>query len=234
MTTIILCGGKGTRLGPALDGLPKPLLPIGDRPIVWHIMKIYASFGYLDFVLAAGHLAEQFTDYFDNDENRASDWRVSVVDTGKDTGTAGRIKRLEERVQGTFFATYGDGVADVDLDALLRFHREHGRIATVTVVRPRLGFGIARIDEGGRITGFEEKPVMSSWVNGGFFVFEPAVFAYLGEGMLERDPFEQLAADGELMAFEHGGFWACMDTYKDHLELNEHWQRGDAEWKVWS
>jgi glucose-1-phosphate cytidylyltransferase len=232
MQTVILCGGKGTRLGPQGERDPKPLLPVGGKPILWHIMKIYATYGHTDFVLCTGHLAERFRAYA---ETLEEPWTVSPVDTGLDTPTGGRIRRVAAQVESdTFFATYGDGVADIDFDALLAFHRAHGRIATVTAVRPSVSFGLMRIGEGGRVEAFDEKPVLPDWVNGGFFVFGRDVFDYLDvDSVLEREPFEQLAAAGELMAFRHGGFWSCMDTYKDNLELNERWAAGQAPWKTW-
>ncbi len=236
MRTAILCGGKGTRLGPALADVPKPLLAVGDHPILWHIMKIYERYGHRDFVLCIGHLRERFEEYFADPPASLAGVRVELADTGADTPTGGRLKLVEERIGGDeFLATYGDGVADIDLDRLLAFHREHGRAATITVVRPRTSFGVVRLRGDGQVAAFEEKPVMPDWVNGGFFVFTRRVFDYLDEGsVLEREPFERLAADGELMAYRHEGFWECMDTYKDNLDLNEAWESGRAAWKVWT
>jgi glucose-1-phosphate cytidylyltransferase len=230
--TAILCGGKGTRLGPALEGLPKPLLPVGDHPLLWHILKIYEAQGFRDFVLCLGHLAERFHEEF---ADPPAGLRVRLLDTGLDTPTGGRVKRCEPHVVGDeLFVTYGDGLADVDLNALLAFHRGHGRAATITIARPHVNFGIVKVDAAGSVTAFHEKPVMSEWVNGGFFVFSRRVFDYLEDGsVLEREPFERLAADGELMAYRHEGFWACMDTYKDNLALNEEWAGGQARWKLW-
>jgi glucose-1-phosphate cytidylyltransferase len=231
--TVILAGGKGTRLGPLGDEAPKPLLRVGDRPLLWHIMKIFAAYGHGDFVVCVGHRSESFERFAADDAEPG--WSVTVADTGEDTPTGGRIKAVEGLVDGdVLLATYGDGVADVDLDALVAFHRGHGRIATVTTVRPHSGFGIAHVAADGRITGFEEKPLMREWVNGGFFVFDRGIFDYLRpDSVLERDPFERLVADGEIMAFRHEGFWSCVDTYKDHLLLNERWQAGDAPWRIW-
>jgi glucose-1-phosphate cytidylyltransferase len=236
MQTVVLCGGKGTRLGPAFENVPKPLLPVGDHPILWHILKIYEAQGFRDFLLCVGHQGEQFVDYFADPPASARAWNVHVLDTGLETPTGGRIKLCEELVEGDeFFATYGDGLANVDLGALLRFHRSHGRAATLTAARPRSSFGIVRVGDEGRVTAFEEKPVVPDWVNGGFFVFSRRVFEYLDEdSTLEREPFERLVADGELMAFPHHGFWACMDTYKDNLRLNELWEHGAAPWKAWA
>ena len=232
--TVILCGGKGTRIGPS--EIPKPLLAVGRMPLLWHIMKLYASAGHTRFVLCLGHLAEKFDEYFAHHDDEKEGWDVVLADTGVETPTGGRVKRVEPLVAGdVFFATYGDGVADVDLAALLSFHEGHGRLATVTTVRPAINFGIMRVDDDGRVRSFEEKPPLREWVNGGFFVFSRGVFDYLREdSVLEREPFEQLVADGELMAYRHEGFWSCMDTYKDNLLLNEIWERGAPPWKTWS
>lgn len=233
MKTVVLCGGKGTRLGKLGESEPKPLLRVGEHPILWHILKLYASFGHGDFVLCLGHLQDRFHAWAAELEEP---WRLELLDTGLDTPTGGRILRAREAVgPEAFFATYGDGVADVDLAELVRFHRAHGRVATVTAVRPIGAFGIMHLNGDGRVTAFEEKPPLRDWVNGGFFVFGPAIFDYLEpSSVLEREPFERLAAEGQLMAYEHDGFWSCMDTYKDNLELNERWASGAAPWKVWS
>lgn len=228
--TVILCGGRGTRLREYTESLPKPLVEIGGRPILWHIMRMYAAQGFRDFVLALGYLGEQIERDF---KGLAEDWRVAFVPTGPDTQTGGRIARVRAHVSSPFFATYGDGLADVDLRSLLTFHRGHGRAATVTVVQPSLGFGLADVDAMGRVVRFVEKPRVNGWVNGGFFVFDERIFEYLGpDSVLEREPMERLAAAGQLMAFRHEGFWACMDTYKDHEELNALWMSGRAPWRA--
>ena len=231
MQTVILCGGKGTRLGPVPD-VPKPLLPVGERPLLWHLMKIYDAQGFRDFVLCLGHLPERFEAEF---AHPPDGWRVRLFDTGLDTPTGGRVKRCEPLLEGDeLFVTYGDGLADIDLDALLAFHHGHGRTATMTVARTHASFGIVQVDAAGAVTAFEEKPLMREWVNGGFFVFSRRVFDYLApDSPLEGEPFERLAAEGELMAYRHEGFWACMDTYKDNLALNEEWAGGSARWKLW-
>lgn len=229
---MILCGGKGTRLGALGEATPKPLLTVGEEPILWHIMRLYASQSFTRFVLSLGHLQERFHEYF---SGRREPWEIDLVDTGADTPTGGRILLAADAIGGErFFATYGDGLADIDLRALLDFHRSHGRLATLTAVRPRGNFGILHLDGDARVVAFEEKPLMSEWVNGGFFVFERAVLDYLEPGsVLEREPLERLAAEGELLAYRHHGFWECMDTYKDNLELNELWSTGAAPWATW-
>jgi glucose-1-phosphate cytidylyltransferase len=234
-SVVILCGGRGTRLREHTQAIPKPLVEIGGRPIVWHVIQIYAAQGFKRFLLATGYLGEQLEQWA-----AAEDWpegvTVECVDTGLDTPTGGRISKLRDRLSGgTFCVTYADGVADVDLQQAVRFHHEHGALATVTVVRPRLQFGVAELDGNDRVHGFIEKPRAEHWVNGGFFCFEPGAFEYLTDSsVLEREPLEGLAADGQLAAFRHTGFWECMDTYKDALELNDLWATEHPPWKVWS
>ncbi len=233
-TVVILCGGRGTRLQEHTQSIPKPLVEIGGRPIVWHVIQLYAGYGMRDIVLACGYKAELLEAFV-----AASPWpdgvTVRCVDTGLDTPTGGRIKRLAGVVgERRFCATYADGLADVELDAVLSFHSGHGALATMTVVRPELPFGVTEIEgDQGRVVGFHEKPRSEHWINGGFFVFEPGVLGHLSESsVLEREPLEGLCAEGELRAFRHTGFWACMDTYKDAVALNDLWARGDAPWKA--
>lgn len=213
--------------------MPKALVEIGGRPIVWHVVQIYAAQGFRRFLLATGYLGEAVEE-FAAAERWPEGVEVECVDTGLDTPTGGRIARLAERLRGgTFCATYADGVADVDLGELLRFHREHGGAATLTVVRPDLQWGVAALD-GDRVQGFVEKPRSEHWINGGFFCFEPGALDRLGEdSVLEREPLAQLAADGELHAYRHEGFWDCMDTYKDAVVLNDLWSAGEAPWRIW-
>jgi glucose-1-phosphate cytidylyltransferase len=232
----ILCGGRGTRLQEHSQALPKPLVEIGGRPILWHVIQIYAVQGFTRFLLCTGHrreLIERFAD-----QQRWPDGvEVTCVDTGVDTPTGGRIKRLQPELDGrSFYATYADGVADVDLGGLSAYHSSHGDLATMTVVRPTLGFGIAELDgHDGRVRGFHEKPRSEHWINGGFFCFEPGVFEYLTESsVLEREPLEGLVEDGQLRAFRHTGFWKCMDTYKDAAELNDLWESGHPPWRLWA
>ncbi len=254
MKIVILCGGLGTRLSEETQVKPKPMVEIGGRPILWHIMKIYERHGLTDFMLALGYKGDVIKDYFLNYHARqsdltvhlksnqvdytnptAEDWRVSLIDTGANTMTGGRLLRLKPLLQSgsTFMLTYGDGVSDVDLTALLAFHRSHGRLATVTAVRPPARFGDLRI-ENNRVIHFEEKPQAGEgWINGGFFVFEPGVLDFIADDatLLEKAPLEQLAQRGELMTYQHPGYWQSMDTLRDKLALEELWANGTAPWK---
>jgi glucose-1-phosphate cytidylyltransferase len=231
-SVVILCGGRGTRLQEHTRSLPKPLVEIGGRPILWHVMRIYAAQGLRRFVLCTGYLGEQIERFV-----AEAEWPETVdvecVDTGVETPTGGRIARVRDRVEdGRFCVTYADGVADIDLHALVDFHAGHGGLATLTVVQPELQFGVARLNGEGVVEGFEEKPQFQGWINGGFFVFEPGALDYIGhDSILERDPLENLARDGQLRAFRHTGFWDCMDTYKDAVLLNDLWAAGRAPWK---
>jgi glucose-1-phosphate cytidylyltransferase len=227
---VILCGGRGTRLQQAAGAIPKPLVEIGGRPIVWHVIQIYAAQGFRRFLLLTGHLSELIDDFVAGqtwDDGLA----VETVFTGDDTPTGGRIRRATDGLQSaTFCATYADGVADIDLGAELAHHREHGRLATMAVVQPELQFGITELAEDGRVAGFREKPRSEQWINGGFFVFERPALAYMSEtSVLEREPLETLAGEQQLQAYRHEGFWRCMDTYKDAVTLNDLWRSG-APW----
>jgi len=208
---------------------------IGGRPILWHVISIYAAQGFERFLLATGYKGGQVEDWVAD-----SDWpaglEVECIETGTDTPTGGRIKLLEDRLDGgAFCATYADGVADIHLGALLEAHELAGAQATVTVVRPTLQFGVAELGEDDRVLRFEEKPSLDRWINGGFFCFEPGALDYLApDSVLEREPLERLAADGELAAYRHEGFWDCMDTYKDAVLLNDLWESGRAPWRIWS
>jgi glucose-1-phosphate cytidylyltransferase len=235
LPVVILCGGRGTRLQEHTVSIPKPLVEIGGHPILWHVIQLYASQGARRFVLCAGYRGE-LIDAFARETPWPAGVAVEAVDTGLETPTGGRIHRVRDRVgEGRFCATYADGVADVDLEALAAFHAGHGALATMTVVRPELQFGVTELDGDGTVTGFHEKPRSEHWINGGFFCFEPGVFAYLGESsVLEREPLEGLAADRQLRAFRHTGFWDCLDTYKDAVLLNDLWEQGRAPWKVWA
>jgi glucose-1-phosphate cytidylyltransferase len=253
--TVILAGGRGTRLAEQTDSIPKPMVEIGGRPILWHIMKHYAHHGCRRFYVPLGYkgdiIKRFFRDYatldgsmridlgtgsVDLHEPHGEDWKVDLVDTGLDTFTGGRVKMLEHELRdGTFMVTYGDGVSSVDLGLLLDFHLEHGRLATVTAVRPPARFGAMTFD-GPMVTRFTEKPQsVEGWINGGFLVLEPGVFDYLeGSGTsLEAETLEKLADDGQLAAYRHDGFWQCMDTVRDLRRLEEMWAGGDAPWVSW-
>lgn len=255
MKVAILAGGRGTRLAEETDIKPKPMVEIGGKPILWHIMMHYYQFGHRDFYIALGYKGEvikkYMVDYAALSANltvntrtgrvashgqSGPDWDVSLIDTGIDTMTGGRIKRLKPYIGNeTFMLTWGDGVSDVDLDALLRFHRSHGRLATMTVVRPPARYGHIR-QEGHRIIEFNEKPqTAEGWINGAFFVLEPEVFDYVdGDAtMWEREPLERLASEGELMAYHHASFWQCMDTLREKHILESLWESGAAPWKSW-
>jgi glucose-1-phosphate cytidylyltransferase len=230
---VILCGGRGTRLRERTESVPKALVEIGGRPILWHVIQIYAAQGFDRFLLATGYMGEAVAE-FAADERWPKGVRVEAIDTGLDTPTGGRVAAQGERLGGeAFCVTYADGVADIDLEAQLEFHRAHGSLATVTVVQPDLQWGVAELD-GDRVAGFVEKPRSEHWINGGFFCFEPGVLDYLDPGsVLEREPLSRLAADGRLHAFRHEGFWDCMDTYKDAVVLNDLWAAGRAPWRIW-
>lgn len=227
---LILSGGRGTRLREQTDSLPKPLVEVGGKPLIWHVIQIYARQGFTRFFPLTGYLGEQIEEFVEG-EVWPEGVSVSCLETGLDTPTGGRIAAASGQVEGTFCATYADGVADLDLDALLDFHRSSGRVATMTAVRPDLQWGVAEIDPAGEVTGFIEKPRSEHWINGGFFCFEPAVFDWLeSDSVLEREPLESLAAAGQLGAFRHEGFWDCCDTYKDLVTLNDLWAGGEARW----
>jgi glucose-1-phosphate cytidylyltransferase len=225
MQVLILCGGRGTRLN---GERPKPLIEIAGRPIVWHVISIYAAQGFDEFLLLTGYRGAEIAEWAESVE-----WHVECVDTGIDTPTGGRLWQVRETLaEAPFMATYADGVADIDLAELLDFHAAHGALATMTVVRPELQFGVARLDGDDVVAGFVEKPRFDGWINGGFFCFEPGVLDYLDEeSTLEREPLERLASEGQLRAYRHGGFWDCMDTYKDAVLLNDLWASGSAPWK---
>ena len=234
-TVLILCGGRGTRLREHSAAVPKPLVEIGGRPIVWHVIQLYLAQGFRRFVLLTGYRGEEIEDFVGG-ESWPPDAEITCLETGEDTPTGGRLHVASRRLgSAPVCVTYADGVADIDFASLLSFHAAHGAAATMTVVRPRLQFGVAELNGDGVVRGFEEKPRSEHWVNGGFFCFEPAALEHIGPGsVLEREPLESLAAAGQLRAFRHDGFWECMDTYKDAVELNDLWEQGRAPWKVWS
>jgi glucose-1-phosphate cytidylyltransferase len=231
-TVVILCGGRGTRLREQTETIPKPLVEIGGRPILWHVIRIYAVQGFERFLLCTGHRGE-LIERFVRDAGLPG---VECVDTGEETPTGGRIARVADRLDGDrFCVTYADGVADIDLAALLGYHADHGALATMTVVQPELQFGVAELNGDGLVRGFTEKPRFEGWINGGFFCFEPGALDYMGaDSVLEHEPLELLARADQLRAFRHQGFWDCMDTYKDAVLLNDLWAEGKAPWKLWA
>ena len=234
MKAVILAGGYGTRISEESHLRPKPMIEIGGKPILWHIMKIYASHGINDFVVCCGYKAEIIQEYFESFDSEK--WNVQLVDTGLDTMTGGRIKRIEQYLDDTFCLTYGDGVSDVDISKLITFHKSKNTVATLTAIHPPERFGVLNISDD-FVTEFHEKHSgESSWVNGGFFVFEPSILDYLQGGdstILERKPLETLAQEKKLSAFKHNGFWYPMDTLRDKKYLEELWNSNSAPWKKW-
>jgi glucose-1-phosphate cytidylyltransferase len=256
---VILCGGQGTRLREETEYRPKPMVEIGGRPIVWHVMKGYSHYGYSDFVLCLGYKGSMIKEYFLNyeamngditltlgqlhaiayhDQHDEQDFAVTLADTGQHTMTGGRLARVKRYVHRdeAFLVTYGDGLSDVNIAKVVDFHRKHGKKATLTTVRPVSRYGVIGINGSGAVKHVNEKPMLDSWINAGFFVFDRGVFDYLDGGddcVLERAPLERLAADGQLMAYRHEGFFYAMDTYREYQYLNELWNSGAPPWKVW-
>jgi len=251
----ILAGGFGTRLAEHTDQIPKPMVPVGGHPILWHIMKSYSAHGHDDFAIALGYLGNVIKEYFVNYHYSARDisvntgtgkveifdgpgenWRIDLLDTGLHTQTKSRVAQIARHIgDEPFMLTYGDGVSDIDINALLEFHRSHGKIATMSVVRPTSRFGAVEIN-GDRVAKFEEKPQLADgWINGGFFVLEPGVKDYVSgpDAMWEQDPLEKLAADGQLMAYRHEGFWQSMDSLREVRVLESLWESGKPPWRVW-
>lgn len=256
MKAVLLAGGLGTRLREETEFKPKPMVEIGGRPVIWHIMKGMASNSITDFVVATGYRSDVIKDYFLNYEARNNDftvtlgsqnkisyhgehdesnWNITVAFTGEQTMTGGRVNRVKQYVHGErFLCTYGDGLANVDINALQEFHKSHGKIATVTTVQPLSRFGVMEVEPNGLVTKFREKPKLEGWINVGFFIFEPEIFNYLDdECVLEEEPLARLAEDHQLVAFRHQGFWQPMDTYRESKMLNDMWESNSAPWKVW-
>lgn len=254
---VILCGGQGTRLREETEFKPKALVEIGGRPILWHLMKIYHHYGYRKFILCLGYRGSMIKEYFlnyqwmnndftlrlqsngayqvQNHNGNIEDWEITLVDTGLETQTGGRLYRVRNYIQEEYFlANYCDGLSDIDLDALVEFHKSKGRIATLSGFHARSRYGVVRVNGDGLVNYWQEKPLMNDLTPGGFFVFNKRIFDYLDEDcILERGPLERLAADEELALYPHHGFWFCMDTYKEALALNAMWAKGDAPWKIW-
>ncbi|MCZ4224367.1 glucose-1-phosphate cytidylyltransferase [Pedobacter rhodius] len=258
MKVVILAGGLGTRLMEETEARPKPMVEIGGKPILWHIMKIYEAYGYNDFVLCLGYKAQSIKEYFlnyylynsdvsiDIEKNKvdvhfsnSESFKVTLVDTGLTTNTAGRIKKIQKYVEGeTFMLTYGDGVADINIKELVNFHKQHGKLATLTTIQTPGRFGNIEMDTNGNVQHFVEKPQGDGmWINGGFFVLEPGIFDYLKEEVddiqWENKPLKEIAQDGQLSAFRHSGFWKPMDALRDRIELEKLWSSGEAKWKIW-
>ncbi|NDV58034.1 glucose-1-phosphate cytidylyltransferase [Bacteroides sp. 519] len=258
MKAVILAGGFGTRLSEATISIPKPMLEIGGKPILWHIMKTYSHYGINDFIICCGYrqymIKEYFVNYFHHNSdltvnlanntievhnNHSEGWTVTMVDTGLNTMTGGRVKRIQEYVKGErFLLTYGDGVTDLDLNKSIQSHEKSGAVLTVTAYKPTGKFGMLEIDdESNKVLSFQEKPnAEHSWINAGYFVCEPEIFDYIPDGdsiEFERKPLEEVARNGKLNAYKHRGFWKPMDTLRDNRELNEMWEKGEAQWKVW-
>lgn len=257
MKTVILCGGQGTRMREETEYRPKPLVEVGGRPILWHIMKMYAHYGFRDFVLCLGYRGNMIKEYFlqyeavNNDftlslgktasieyhgAHEEQDFRVTLAETGLNTMTGGRVRRAGKYVDDdTFLLTYGDGVADVDIAKVVQFHRQHGRLATVTVMNPSSRFGMLELDPSGQVIRFAEKPKSEGWANAGFFVLDRRVLDYLDndECILEREPMERLAKENQLIAFKHDGFFQAMDTFRESQHLNQLWDNDQAPWRIW-
>ena len=254
MKVVLLAGGRGTRIAEESFVRPKPLVEVGGKPLLWHIMNIYSAHGCKEFLVACGYKGEMIKEYFHHFQWHNSDyiiqlqdgsrqilnagpidWNVGVIDTGLDTMTGGRVLRLKQWIQGTFLMTYGDGVSDVNITKLIEFHRSHGKLATVTAVHPPARFGEIDLD-GNQVRRFKEKPqTHEGWINGGFFVLEPQVLDYISgdDVSFEQDPLETLTRDGQLMAFRHEGFWQPVDTLREKERLDQLWESGNAPWKVW-
>lgn len=258
MKVVIFAGGIGSRISEESHLKPKPMIEIGGKPILWHIMKIFETYGYNEFIICLGYKAHVIKEYFMNyyiynsdvtinlrtnsfeiHQSNTENIRVTLVETGLDTMTAGRLKRVQQYVgKDEFFLTYGDGVADVNLKELLDYHHNHGKVATVTAVQPAGRFGLLGIDDGNMVSSFKEKPLGDGgWINGGFFVLKPEVFDYIPANadflMWEQDPLENLANAGQLIAYKHHGFWKCMDAMRDKEDLEHLWSSGNAKWKTW-
>jgi glucose-1-phosphate cytidylyltransferase len=256
MKVILLAGGYGTRLSEETENKPKPLIEIGGKPIIWHIMKGYSNYGFNDFVVCLGYKGTKIKEYFSNFflhqsnvsfdlsngnmeilDSSSEPWKVTLIDTGLNTYTGGRVKRIQKYIpEETFMLTYCDGVADVNIEELLKFHKSHGKKATLTSVQPDNRFGVIDIETSGLVKTFREKPPgENAWINGGYFVLEPSVFPYIKDDstIWEREPLEKLVAEKELMVFRHKGYWQCMDTLRDKNLLETEWATGHAKWKTW-
>jgi len=256
---VILCGGMGTRLKEETEFRPKPLVRVGQFPILWHIMKIYSHFGYNDFILCLGYKGDMIKDYFLNypfetrdytlnlrsgakdfhaPETQLPDWNITFADTGLKTNTGGRVKKIQKYIgEDNFMVTYGDGVANIDINRLVQFHKAHNKIATVTSILPPPRWSFLRIDQQNQVVGFSKtEKLPNAWIDGGFFVFKKDMFDYLSDDehcMLEKEPMQKLSSEGKLLTYQHHDFWQCMDTHRDMEFLNQVWDSGEAPWKIW-
>ena len=232
MKTVILCGGKGTRLRELTEEIPKPLVEIGGKPILWHLMKIYSHYGFNDFILCLGYKGELIKEYFSR--NNKENWKITFVDTGEEANKAERIKKVQKYIKDdNFFVAYGDDVCDVNVKKVLDLHLKKNKVVTLTAVNLLSPFGVMEVNDNDEVTEFKEKPKLDYWMNGGYFVFNKKIFNYLKEGYdLEKEAFEELAKEKQIAAFKHHGFWKSMNTFKDVVELNELWENNDAPWKV--
>ncbi|BBE30215.1 glucose-1-phosphate cytidylyltransferase [Tepiditoga spiralis] len=258
MKVVLLAGGFGTRLSEETVNIPKPMVRIGDKPILWHIMKTYSEYGYNEFIVCLGYKGYVIKEWFANymlhtsdvtidvksnsvevHNNKAEPWKVTLIETGQNTMTGGRIKRIKEYTKKEpFMLTYGDGVADINIEELVKHHQKSGKALTVTAYKPKGKFGSLEINENNDVTAFTEKPAGDGmWINAGYFVCEPEVFDYIKNGdstIFEREPLENIAKDGKMTSFKHEGFWKPMDTLRDNIELNEMWDKNKAPWKIWN
>jgi len=235
MQVVILCGGGGTRLLPKTEKIPKPLIPIGGKPIIWHIMKVYSHFGHKDFILCLGYLGNKIREYFQNPENVEENWNITFVDTGLKTTKGERLRRVKDYIKNEIFlVSYGDDLSDVNINDVIKFHKKNNKIATLTTVNPICHFGVIETNDNNEIIGFKEKPKLEYWINGGYFVFNKKIFDYMEEDWdLEKETFEALAKDRQISAFKHTGFWNSMNTLKDAMELNEMWKRNELKKILW-
>lgn len=231
LKTVVLCGGKGSRMDNLTETIPKPLALVGEKPVLWHIMKIYSSSGFNEFVLCLGYKGEKIREYFEN--NNHENWKIEFVETGLEASKSQRLAKVKGMVGKSFFLAYGDDLADIDVKKLLKFHQDSQKIATVSAVRLESPFGIMDISEIGLVESFQEKPILEHWINGGFMVFSDKIFDYLDFGELEQEVFKKLVKEKQLNAFRHFGKWKSMNTVKDNMELNELWKNKKAFWKAW-
>ncbi len=232
MQTAILCGGEGTRLREYTEAIPKPLIEIGGKPILWHIMKMYSHYGHNEFILLLGYKGEKIREYFE--ANNKEGWDITFVDSGEKSNKAERLMQIKQKIKGdTFLLAYGDDVSDVDINEVIRLHEKNRKTATLTAINPESQFGVLKLN-GDYVEGFIEKPKLDTWINGGFFVIDKKIFSRLKKGQeLEDHTFKELAKENEITAYRHKGFWKCMNVFKDVVELNELWNSGKAPWKVW-